>query len=142
MSTFDSIDNLLREHAELTEKMGDPAVHADQALARKVGRRFAELEKIVKAHKRWQQLGQDLEDAKELAQEDEDFAAEVPGLEASYEEATETLHRLLIPRDPDDEIGRASCRERVYISGVDGVLKGKRREKDGEREQACRRNWR
>src|SRR5699024_11969992 len=64
--------------------------------------RFAELEKIVKAHKRWQQLGQDLEDAKELAQEDEDFAAEVPGLEASYEEATETLHRLLIPRDPDD----------------------------------------
>ena len=82
--------------------MGDPAVHADQALARKVGRRFAELEKIVKAHKRWQQLGQDLEDTKELAEEDADFAAEIPGLEASYEEASELLHRLLIPRDPDD----------------------------------------
>jgi len=99
---FDSINNLLEEHAELTEKTGDPAVHADQALARKVGRRFAELEKIVKAHKRWQQLGQDLEDTKELAEEDADFAAEIPGLEASYEEASELLHRLLIPRDPDD----------------------------------------
>src|SRR5699024_9756667 len=31
-----------------------------------------------------------------------DFAAEVPQLEEEYEEATETLHRLLIPRDPDD----------------------------------------
>lgn len=99
---FDSINSLLDEHAELTEKMGDPAVHADQALARKVGRRFAELEKIVKAHKRWQQLGQDLEDARELAQEDDDFAAEIPQLETDYDEATETLHRLLIPRDPDD----------------------------------------
>lgn len=99
---FDSIDSLLDEHAELTEKMGDPAVHADQALARKVGRRFAELEKIVKAHKRWQQLGQDLEDARELAEEDEDFAAEIPQLETDYDAATETLHRLLIPRDPDD----------------------------------------
>ena len=99
---FDSIDNLLAEHAELTEKMGDPAVHADQALARKVGRRFAELERIVKAHKHWQQLAQDLEDTRELAEEDEDFAAEIPELEAQYEEANETLHRLLIPRDPDD----------------------------------------
>src|SRR5699024_2301378 len=96
---FDSIHTLLDEHAELTEKMGDPAVHSDQALARKVGRRFAELEKIVKAHKRWEQLGQDLADAKDLAEEDADFAAEVPGIEAAYEEATETLHRLLIPRD-------------------------------------------
>ena len=99
---FDSIDNLLAEHAELTEKMGDPAVHADQALARKVGRRFAELERIVKAHKHWQQLAQDLEDTRELAQEDEDFAAEIPQLEADYEAANEMLHRLLIPRDPDD----------------------------------------
>src|SRR5699024_6338185 len=99
---FDSINNLLEEHAELTEKMGDPAVHADQAMARKVGRRFAELEKLVKAHKRWQKMGQDLEDARELAQEDEDFAAKIPGLEASYEEASELLHRLLIPRDPGD----------------------------------------
>jgi len=99
---FDSINALLDEHAELTEKMGDPAVHADQARARKIGRRFAELEKIVKAHNHWKQLGEDLEDAKELAQEDPDFAAEVPQLEEDYEVASETLHRLLIPRDPDD----------------------------------------
>lgn len=99
---FDSINNLLNEHAELTEKMADPAVHADQVQARKVGRRFAELEKIVKSYNRWQQLGQDLEDARELAEEDEEFAAEIPQLETDYEEATEKLHRLLIPRDPDD----------------------------------------
>lgn len=99
---FGSINTLLDEHAELTEKMGDPAVHADQATARKVGRRFAELEKIVKAYKHWKHLEEDLADAKELAAEDEDFAAEIPQLEADYEKASETLHRLLIPRDPDD----------------------------------------
>src|SRR5699024_9226583 len=42
------------------------------------------------------------EDAKQLAHDDPDCAAEVTQLEAEYEEATETLHRLLIPRDPDD----------------------------------------
>ena len=37
-----------------------------------------------------------------MADEDPDFAAEIPGLEEELEVAQEKLRRLLIPRDPDD----------------------------------------
>ena len=39
----DRLGALLAEYSELEERLADPAIHADQAAARKVGRRFAEL---------------------------------------------------------------------------------------------------
>ena len=99
---FDSVDALIAEHAELQVKLGDPAVHADAGLSKKLNRRFAELSKIVTANDKLTALTDDLAAAKEMASDDESFAAEVPGLEAAVAEATETLRSLLIPRDPDD----------------------------------------
>ncbi|BCT76689.1 peptide chain release factor 1 [Sinomonas cyclohexanicum] len=99
---FESVHGLLDEHAELQKRLSDPAVYQDQALARKLGRRSAELNGIVEAYNRWKQLGDDLEAAREMAAEDPDFAAEVPDLEAGHEQAQEKLRRLLIPRDPND----------------------------------------
>ena len=40
--------DLLAEYAELEARLADPAIHADQNAARKVGRRFAELTPIHK----------------------------------------------------------------------------------------------
>ena len=99
---FDSIDALVAEHAELQEKLGDPAVHADAGLSKKLNRRFAELSRIVAAHDKVSALQDDLAAAKEMAGEDESFAEEVPHLESAVAEATEHLRSLLIPRDPDD----------------------------------------
>ena len=99
---FESVQVLLDEHKDLQHQLADPAVHQDQAKARKLGRRYAELNGIAEAHKQWLQLQDDLAAAEELAAEDEDFAAEVPGLKAQLEETQEKLHRLLIPRDPND----------------------------------------
>jgi len=99
---FDSIDALIAEHAELQEKLGDPAVHADAGLSKKLNRRFAEVSKIVSANEKLTRIGEDLAAAREMAGEDESFAAEIPGLESALIEATETLRSLLIPRDPDD----------------------------------------
>ncbi|WP_313817300.1 peptide chain release factor 1 [Citricoccus sp.] len=99
---FESVQDLLDEHRELTERLADPAVHQDQVLSRKLGRRFAELGAIVAAHRAWTQAEADLADARELAEDDDEFAAEVPGLQATAEQATEKLRRLLIPRDPAD----------------------------------------
>ncbi|WP_026534993.1 peptide chain release factor 1 [Arthrobacter sp. H14] len=99
---FESVHNLLDEHAELQLQLADPAVHADQAKAKKLGRRYAELNGIVDAYNRWHALEDDLAAAKEMADEDPEFAAEVPVLEAGLEAAQARLHRLLIPRDPDD----------------------------------------
>jgi peptide chain release factor 1 len=99
---FESVQGLLDEHAAIQAQLSDPAVYADQPLARKLGRRSAELNGIVEAYHRWHGLQDDLAAAKEMAGEDPEFAAEVPELEAALEVAQEKLRRLLIPRDPDD----------------------------------------
>lgn len=99
---FESVAVLLAEHDDLQVQLSDPAVHADAARAKKINRRYAELSRIVAAHAAWSQGVDDLEAARELARDDEAFAAEVPALEASLAESEERLRRLLIPRDPDD----------------------------------------
>jgi peptide chain release factor 1 len=56
----------------------------------------------VAAYREWKQIEDDLAAARELAEEDDAFAAEIPGLEQGLEETGERLRRLLIPRDPND----------------------------------------
>jgi peptide chain release factor 1 len=99
---FESVATLLAEREELQEQLGDPALHADAARAKKVNRRYAELSRIAEAHGNWAQLVDDLDAARELATEDAAFAEEVPQLEEQLDAAQEKLRRLLIPRDPDD----------------------------------------
>ncbi|MFB9375429.1 peptide chain release factor 1 [Kineococcus gynurae] len=99
---FEAVSPLLGEHAELEQRLADPAVHADAGLARRLGRRYAELGAVVEAHATWRAATDDLEAAHELASEDPELAAEVPALQAAADEAAERLRRLLLPRDPDD----------------------------------------
>jgi peptide chain release factor 1 len=98
----DPIQSLLDEHAELQRQLADPAVHAEQGRARKLGRRYAELNGIVEAHHRVHRLEEDLGAARELAAEEPEFAEEIPALEEQLAAAREKLRRLLVPRDPDD----------------------------------------
>ncbi|WP_282946401.1 peptide chain release factor 1 [Cellulomonas endometrii] len=93
---------LLDEHARIEKQLSDPAVHADQALARNLGRRYAELGRVAQAHGAWRAAAEDLADARELAQDDAAFAAELPVLAEAEEHAAEKLRRVLVPRDPDD----------------------------------------
>lgn len=98
----DPVQPLLDEHAQLQRELADPAVHADAGKARKLGRRYSELNGIVEAHRRVEQLSEDLEATRELGDMDPELAAEVAPLEAELETAQEVLRRKLIPRDPDD----------------------------------------
>lgn len=99
---FESVQGLLDEHAALQKELSDPEVYANQAQARKLGRRSAALNGIVEAYNHWHALQGDLTAAREMADEDPEFAAEVPGLEKELATAQERLRRLLIPRDPND----------------------------------------
>jgi len=98
---FEAVEPLLAEHASIEAALADPAVHTDAARARSLGRRYAELGRVVAAHRAWRRAADDAEAAAELA-EDPAFAAELPALRAAADEAAETLRRLLVPRDPDD----------------------------------------
>ena len=99
---FESVSDLLAEHADLELQLADPALHADAGRARRANRRYAELSQVKSAHERWRAAVEDLDAAREFARDDEAFAAEVPALEEAAHEAEERLRRLLIPRDPDD----------------------------------------
>ncbi len=100
---FEAVEELVAEHADLEKKLADPSVHADQANARRLNKRYAELTPIVATYRSWKQAGDDVDTARELAADDPDFAAEVKELEKQREELTERLRLLLVPRDPSDD---------------------------------------
>jgi peptide chain release factor 1 len=96
------VDNLLTEYADLERELADPAVHADQDRARKLGRRYSELTPIVKAVRELDSVRDDLAAARELAAEDDGFAAEATALAERIPALEERLSELLVPRDPHD----------------------------------------
>ncbi|MEU1286314.1 peptide chain release factor 1 [Kitasatospora sp. NPDC005856] len=100
---FEAVEELLVEHADLETRLADPSVHADQANARKLAKRYAELTPITRVYRQWRQAGEDIEAARELAAEDPEFIAEVKDSEARRGELTEELRLLLVPRDPSDD---------------------------------------
>jgi peptide chain release factor 1 len=100
---FEQVDDLVREHAELEKRLADPALHADQAQARAIGKRYSELGPIVATYKDWQRTRGDLATARELAADDASFRAEIPALEAHIAELEEHLRLLLLPKDPNDD---------------------------------------
>jgi peptide chain release factor 1 len=100
--TADRLTGLLDEYAELERRLADPAIHADQVEARRVGRRFAELSPIQKAATELNQARADLSAARELAAEDPAFASEVAAIEETLPALEEKLAELLIPRDLND----------------------------------------
>ncbi|NMH99000.1 peptide chain release factor 1 [Pseudonocardia acidicola] len=97
-----SLDALLAEHADLELMLADPAVHADAANARKLGRRYAEIGPIVAVARELGAARADHEAARELAREDAAFAAEAEELTGRIAALETRLAELLVPRDPHD----------------------------------------
>jgi peptide chain release factor 1 len=101
-SSPERLPALLAEHAELETRLADPAVHADQSRARRLGRRYAELTPVVATARELDAARADLATARELAGEDASFAAEAADFAARVEALERRLRELLVPRDPND----------------------------------------
>jgi peptide chain release factor 1 len=98
-ATFDSlIDDLERSHAELQERMSDPAVYNDHREAAEVGRRLKELDAPVRLAQEWRSARADLT----AAREDADLRELVPELEQRAAQLEEELRLALVPTDPAD----------------------------------------
>lgn len=100
---FESCEELVSELERIEQDMADPAVHADAARSRAIGRRHAELRPIVAVYREWLSVGSDIEAARELAAEDPAFRDEVVDLQARREALEIRLRELLRPRDPLDD---------------------------------------
>ncbi len=101
-SPSDALSVLLAEHAELESQLADPAVHADQARARELAKRYAELGPVVELARDLETVRADLEAAKELGHDDASFAAEAETLAERVTMLQDRLRGLLVPRDPND----------------------------------------
>ncbi|MBI3687648.1 MAG: peptide chain release factor 1 [Actinobacteria bacterium] len=102
MTSSSSLPGQLAEYAELERRLADPAMHADQAAAREVARRYAELTQVVSAARELDTVRGDLAAARELAREDGSFAAEAEALSGRVAELEGKLRELLLPKDPND----------------------------------------
>jgi peptide chain release factor 1 len=97
-----SVQQLLDEYQQLQVKLAEPGIHSDQAAARRLGRRYAELTPIVNSSNELAAARGDLIAARELAAEDPGFAEEAEAISQQVSELETRLGELLTPRDPDD----------------------------------------
>jgi peptide chain release factor 1 len=98
-----AVQALLDQHAELESKLADPSLHADPDAARKVGRRYGELSRIVRVVRELDQARNDMAVARELSAEDPVFATEADNLAGRIPVLESELAELLLPRDPHDD---------------------------------------
>ncbi|MBV9648604.1 MAG: peptide chain release factor 1 [Pseudonocardiales bacterium] len=98
-----AVQALLDQHAELENRLADPLLHADPDAARKVGRRYGELSRIVRVVRELDQARNDMAVARELAVEDPVFATEADTLADRIPALESELAELLLPRDPHDD---------------------------------------
>ena len=100
--TTPSLHELMSEYADVEKQLSDPAVHSDQATAKRLGRRFAELAPIVATATELEQTRADLEAARELA--GEDAGVRRRGGRAARRGSTleARLRQQLLPKDPND----------------------------------------
>ncbi len=98
-----AVQALLDQHAELENRLADPLLHADPDAARKVGRRYGELSRIVRVVRELDQARNDMAVARELAAEDPIFATEADTLADRIPALESELAELLLPRDPHDD---------------------------------------
>ena len=100
---LESAVTIVAEYDDLEKQLAEPATHADPALMRRLNKRYAALAPTVAAYHAWRTAQGDVSAAEELAEEDEAFAAELPGLRAGLGARAERLRTLLLPRDEDDD---------------------------------------
>lgn len=105
---IERLETLEREYDEVEARLADPAVISDQTAYTELAKRYRELEAIVSRSRTVRSLTEDLEVAREMANEatgDDraEMRAEVEATEAEIERLTEELRALMLPKDPNDD---------------------------------------
>lgn len=99
-------DTMLAEYEDIEAQMASPEVLSNPDKLRSLGRRYAELGRVVRVYRAWMVARDDLAEATEIVEaggeDGELFAPELPRLQQDFDELDEKLKNVLIPRDPDD----------------------------------------
>ena len=97
------------KYEELSVKISDPSIMANQKEWRKLCKEHADLEIIVTAYREYKKVVEDLEANKEMLEEETDkemkemLAEEISSLKEQEEELENKIQILLLPKDPNDD---------------------------------------
>jgi peptide chain release factor 1 len=103
------LDSLLRRHGELSKLIEDPDIVRDQNQYRSIMKEYSQLSEIAGYNGEIEGLSGQLEETRNLAQNEKDpemkelAKEELKELELKIKDAEDRLKFLLIPRDPLDE---------------------------------------
>ena len=110
VSIFDKLSFISEKYDELTKKVSDPDIIADQSKWQKYAKELGELEPIVKKYEEYKKVKEGIADNKELLGEsglDDELKElakmELSELEAQVEPLESELKVLLLPKDPNDD---------------------------------------
>lgn len=107
---FDKLSFISEKYDELTKKVSDPDIIADQSKWQKYAKELGELEPIVKKYEEYKKVKEGIADNKELLGEsglDDELKElakmELSELESQVEPLESELKVLLLPKDPNDD---------------------------------------
>ena len=106
---LDKLQSIEEKYEDLSHKISDPEVIAEQSVWQKLMKEHASLEPIVEKFREYKSVLKEIEDSKEmlLDKSNKDFEEmvrlELAELEEKQEKLEEELKILLLPKDPNDE---------------------------------------
>ena len=106
---LDKLAFIKNKYDELSIKISDPSIMANQNEWRKLCKEHAELEVIVNAYREYKKVVEDLEANKEMLQEETDkemkemLQEEISDLTEKEKELDKQIQILLLPKDPNDD---------------------------------------
>ncbi len=107
---YDKLDFIQSKYEELSLKVSDPQIIADQAAWQKYAKEIGEMEPVVQKYTEYKKVVEGIREAKEIladgAADDEmrELAKlELSELEEKHEKIEEELKVLLLPKDPNDQ---------------------------------------
>lgn len=110
MDHFESkLEEIVRTHRDLQERLGDPDVLADQQALTKLAKTVRSIEPTVETYAQYKDIRKQIDGAQEMLRSENDkemremFEAEVVTLKKKQVELEEKLRLLLLPKDPLDD---------------------------------------
>ena len=109
MMLLDKLAFTENKYDELSVKISDPSIMANQNEWRKLCKEHAELEVLVNAYKEYKKVVEDLQANKEMLAEEDDremremLQEEISSLSSRQEELENHIQILLLPKDPNDD---------------------------------------
>ena len=121
---FEKLESVEKRYEELTTKISDPAVIADNNEWRKLVKEHSSIEEVVFKYREYKQTIKNMEEAEEMMQDKElkELAEEeYYSAKEKLQKIEEELKLLLIPKDPNDDKS-VICEIRGGAGGEEAAL--------------------